>query len=85
MEVAGLFSTVTTPTLNQGETESKTVYEEVCTTFPLDLVGQFFFTFFGSGPHYAACGILVPLPGIELMPPAVEAQSLNHWATREVQ
>ena len=22
--------------------------------------------------------------GIEHMPPAVEAQSLNHWATREV-
>ena len=31
-----------------------------------------------------ACGILVPQPGIESMPPAVEAQSLNHWTTREV-
>ena len=33
----------------------------------------------------AAGGILVPRPGIEPAPPAVEAQSLNHWTTREVQ
>ena len=25
-----------------------------------------------------------PQPGIEPMPPAVEAWSLNHWITREV-
>ena len=31
-----------------------------------------------------ACGILVPQLGIELMPPAVEAQSLNHQTSREV-
>ena len=30
-----------------------------------------------------ACGISVPRPGIEPVPPAVEAQSLNHWTTRE--
>ena len=29
-------------------------------------------------------GILVPKTGIEPMPPAVEAQSLNHWTSREV-
>ena len=28
---------------------------------------------------------LVPWPGIEPMTPAVEARSLNHWTTREVQ
>ena len=33
---------------------------------------------------HAACGILVPLPGIEPAPPAVEAWSLNHWTAREV-
>ena len=38
------------------------------------------FLFFGR----AACGILVPQPGIEPVPPALEAQSLNHWSTREV-
>ena len=27
--------------------------------------------------------ILVPRPGIEPVPPAMEAQSLNHWTTRE--
>ena len=31
-----------------------------------------------------ACRILAPRPGIEPVPPAVEAQSLNHWTTREV-
>ena len=31
-----------------------------------------------------ACGILVPQPGIKLMPPALEAQSLNQWTAREV-
>ena len=31
-----------------------------------------------------ACGILVPQPGIEPVPPAVKAQSLNPWTTREV-
>ena len=31
-----------------------------------------------------ACGILVPQGGTELTPPALEAQSLNHWITREV-
>ena len=34
--------------------------------------------------HHAACGILVPPPGIEPVPPAVEAWSLNHWTAREV-
>ena len=31
-----------------------------------------------------ACGILVPPPGIEPTPPAVEVQSLNYWTTVEV-
>ena len=31
-----------------------------------------------------ACGILVPQQGIEPMLPAMEAQGLNHWITREV-
>ena len=34
--------------------------------------------------HPVVCGILVPRPGIELMPSAMEAWSLNHWTTREV-
>ena len=33
--------------------------------------------------HCVACGILVPRPGIVPMPPAVEAQSPNHWTARE--
>ena len=35
-------------------------------------------------PHHAARRILVPRPGTEPVPPAVEAQTLNHWTTREV-
>ena len=31
-----------------------------------------------------ACGILVPQPGIKPAPPALEVQSLNQWAAREV-
>ena len=30
-----------------------------------------------------AHGILIPRPGIEPMPPAVEAQGPNHWSSRE--
>ena len=37
-----------------------------------------------SWPHLSICRILVPKPGIELTPPAVEALSFNHWTTREV-
>ena len=44
---------------------------------------HFFLTFF-FGPHPAAYVILVPRPGIEPLPTAVEVQSLNHWTGREV-
>ena len=30
------------------------------------------------------CVILIPQPGIEPMPPALEAESLDHWTKREV-
>jgi len=40
---------------------------------------SYFPLFFGT-----ACGVLVPCPGIEPMPSAVEAQILNHWITRVV-
>ena len=45
----------------------------------------FLFNFnFNFWLHCAACGILVPQPGIEPVPPALEVQSLNHWTAREV-
>ena len=40
--------------------------------------------FFFSWPHSTACKILVPGPGIKSVCPAVEAQRLNPWATREI-
>ena len=42
--------------------------------------GLSFFLFLAVPP--TACGILVPQPGIEPKPLAVEARSLNHWTTR---
>ena len=44
----------------------------------------FFYFFFGIFLHCAACGILLPLPGIEPVSPAMEVQNFNHWASREV-
>ena len=35
-------------------------------------------------PNCVACGILVPQWGIELTPPELAVQSLNHWTTSEV-
>ena len=35
-------------------------------------------------PHHSACVILVSHPGIEPELHMVEAQSLNHWTTREI-
>ena len=40
---------------------------------------------FSFWPSRTACEILVPQKGIKPMPPALEAQSLNHWTAREVQ
>ena len=42
------------------------------------------FFFFFPPPHCVAYGLLVPWPVIKPETPAVEAQSLNHWTTREV-
>ena len=48
----------------------------------MDYLSYFFcFAFWSCCP---SCGILVPWPGIELMPPPLEAQTLNYWTTREV-
>ena len=30
-----------------------------------------------------ACSILVARPGVETVPPVMEAQSLNHWISRD--
>ena len=36
-------------------------------------------------PYPTACGTLIPQPGIEPVPPALEGGvSLNHWTAREV-
>ena len=35
--------------------------------------------------HLAACGILIPLPGIESALSGMKAWVLNHWTAREVQ
>ena len=43
-----------------------------------------FICFLGCAVWHAACGILVPWPGIKTLPPAVETENPNHWTTREV-
>ena len=45
-----------------------------------NLLDSFFFFWL----HHTACRVLVPRPGIEPMPRAVEVQSRNHWTAREV-
>ena len=42
------------------------------------------FLFFFFWLHRVACGILVPRPGIQPGPHALEMKSLNPWTTREV-
>ena len=57
-----------------------------CRTEEVYFLSFFFFIIIlgGGGPYCTACGILVPWTRIELMLPGVEAQSPQHWATREV-
>ena len=49
-----------------------------------DLLLLFLFFSLTFWPHSMACRILVPRPGIESVPPGVEAQSLNCSTVREV-
>ena len=51
-------------------------------SFTVFWVGFFFFLLFW--PCQTARGILVPQPGIEPKPSALETHNLNHWTTREV-
>ena len=44
----------------------------------------FLFCFYFFWPHHTACGILVPLPAVEPVPPVVEVKSLNCWTARRV-
>ena len=59
-------------------------FSYICEVMPLGIIiisTLIFFFFFW--PHCTACGILISRPGIEPAPPALEAQSLNHWTARE--
>ena len=44
--------------------------------------GAWFFGFFW--PYHGAYGILVPQPGIDPAPPAVNARNLSYWTAREI-
>ena len=44
---------------------------------------EFLKIFFLAMPWGCVCGILVPLPGIEPSPSALEVWSLNHWTMKE--
>ena len=45
---------------------------------------DFIFIYLFIWPHRASRGILVPRPGIEPTPLALEVRRLNHWTVREV-
>ena len=67
-----------------GGKESTETFPEKTQTLDLldkDFIYLFIYLFW---PHYTAHGILVRQPGTEPATPALEAQSLNHWTTREV-
>ena len=44
-------------------------------------ISRSFFTFL---PHHMPCRILVSWPAVKSAPPAMEAQSLNHWIASKV-
>ena len=54
--------------------------------FDVLCISGLFKSFFGGcgEVHCVACGILVPRPLIEPVPPAVECGFFNHWIAREV-
>ena len=54
-------------------------YEIFCRSI---FLRNFSFLFFWL--HHMAYGILVPKPRMEPIHPAMETQSLNHWAVREI-
>ena len=68
---------VSTYLLGKVMNESKRAWGETAKPYPT-------FVFFFFWPRHAACRILVPQPGIEPVPTALGAQSLNHWTAREV-
>ena len=51
--------------------------------FPLYFV-CFYTTPYFFGLTGVTCWIFIPHPGIKPLPPAGEAQGLNHWTAREV-
>ena len=57
----------------------KTSFMSLSISSNLAFNSQYFFFFLIFWPHRAACGILVPRPGIKSAPPALEVWSPNHW------
>ena len=55
------------------------LYSKVTESYILGIL----FFFFGCNLCHGG-GVLVPQPGMEATPPALAAQSLNHWTTREI-
>jgi len=72
--------------------QTVTFSQDICSTmYFLNLISSSFFYllyfiylfFLVLLPCYMVFRILVPHPGIKPVPPASEAQSLNHWTIRE--
>ena len=67
--------------VSQQPYEGICVDQQILTPFSWRKHGIFLFFFL---PCHIACGILVHRPGMEPVPPAVEAWSPNLWTSREV-
>ena len=67
-----------------GQNEAPFLSDAVPVHHPISGGLHRFLFLFCFWPYHTACGILVPRPGMEPAPPALEVQSLNHWTPREV-
>ena len=76
--------------LNKGENWKKNwkwlqyYFDQEINWFSGVFLGHNFFLSFFFWLDFTACGILVPQPGIEPMPPAMGVWSPNHWTTQEL-
>ena len=88
LPISGLFPLCFSVFFCRMEMTSALAYNHLshCGCWAMLVLGFFFFAFFCFcfWPHSMACRILVPQPGIEPTPPAVEAWNLNHWTTKEI-
>ena len=76
------FSCISLNTYERCKEEYRSIYTYIYIYMCVCIYIYIYFFFFGISR--AICRILVPQPEIELISPALGAQGLNHWTSREV-